>query len=204
MNYPRPEKLRGPKIVLEPLLESHRATLRDVGADDPDIWRYFPRNFNGEGADFDAWFDYTLLQSANGSHYPFAVRRLSDERIIGTTRFYDMSYDHRRLSIGSTWYTREARGTLVNAEVRLLTMSHAFERLQINRLEMITDVRNLASRAAMRILGMTQEGIMRKHMIYKDGRVRDSILFSLVLSEWGGVRERLFSKLGYAPRQLNF
>ncbi|MDQ1920922.1 GNAT family N-acetyltransferase [Massilia pseudoviolaceinigra] len=204
MNFKRPETLSGPNIVLEPLLPCHREPLRAAAADDSDIWRYFPVNFNGAGQDFDPWFDYTLQRYAEGMHYPFAVRRRSDAKIIGTTRFYDMSYDHRRLSIGSTWYLKEARGTLVNAEVRLLTMSYAFERLAINRLEMITDVRNLNSRAAMRILGAVQEGIMRNHMIYKDGRVRDSILYSIIAPEWPEVKHKLMSKLDYVVEQLAY
>ncbi|WP_402721343.1 GNAT family N-acetyltransferase [Janthinobacterium rivuli] len=204
MNFKKPEILSGPNIVLEPLLPVHREPLRAAAADDADIWRYFPVNFNGAGQDFDPWFDYTLARYLEGTHYPFAVRRRSDRQIIGTTRFYDMSRDHLRLSIGSTWYMREARGTLVNPEVRLLTMSYAFERLEINRLEMITDVRNLSSRAAMRILGAVQEGIMRKHMIYKDGRIRDSILYSITAKEWPDVKGKLLSKLDYVTGQLTF
>lgn len=204
MNFALPGKLLGPCIVLEPLEPAHREPLRDAAAGDDDIWTYFPVNFNGAGADFDPWFDYTMERYREGAHHPFAVRRREDEKIIGTTRFYDMSYDHRRLCIGSTWYTKEARGTLVNAEVRLLTMTYAFEKLQINRLEMITDPRNLNSRAAMKILGAVQEGVMRNHMIYKDGRIRDSILFSVVGSEWSGVKERLLAKLNYTPSQLQY
>ena len=204
MNFKRPEKLAGPNIILEPLQQSHREPLKAAALGDPDIWRYFPLNFNGAGDDFDSWFDYTIQRYSEGTHYPFAVRRRSDQKIIGTTRFYDMSYDHRRLSIGSTWYLKEARGTLVNPEVRLLTMSHAFERLEINRLEMITDVRNLSSRAAMRILGAVQEGIMRNHMIYKDGRVRDSILYSIIATEWPEVKRKLMSKLDFRIEELEY
>lgn len=204
MHFEKPGTLTGPGIVLEPLQPWHRESLRSAGADDPEIWRYFPLNFNGAGQDFDAWFDLTLERYAEGTHYPFTVRRRGDLEIIGTTRFYDMSRDHRRLSIGSTWYVKEARGTLVNAEVRLLTMSHAFERLGINRLEMITDVRNLNSRAAMRILGAVQEGVMRNHMIYKDGRIRDSLLFSIIGTEWPEIKRKLMSRLAYASESLTY
>lgn len=204
MNFRRPQKLSGPNIILEPLQLSHREPLSAAASGDPDIWRYFPLNFNGADEDFDPWFDYTLQRYSEGTHYPFAVRRRSDEKVIGTTRFYDMSYDHRRLSIGSTWYLKEARGTLINSEVRLLTMSYAFERLEINRLEMITDTRNLSSRAAMKILGLVQEGIMRNHMIYKDGRIRDSILYSIIAAEWPAVKSKLMSKLNYVVEELEY
>jgi RimJ/RimL family protein N-acetyltransferase len=114
------------------------------------------------------------------------------------TRFYDMVADHRRLAIGSTWYAPSARGTLVNAEVRLVTLTHAFEQMGVNRVELITDPNNLSSRVAMKLLGAVEEGVIRQHMIYKDGRVRDSVLFSVIRGEWPRIRERLMNKLGFA------
>ena len=108
----------------------------------------------------------------------------------------------RMLAIGSTWYSKDIRGTIVNSEVRLLTLSYAFERLEVNRVEMITDPRNMTSRAAMRILGVTQECVMRDHMVYRDGRLRDSILFSIVRSEWPRVKDGLRARLAAGePRQ---
>ncbi|MEI9928889.1 MAG: GNAT family protein [Sphingomonas sp.] len=107
-----------------------------------------------------------------------------------------MTAIHRRLAIGSTWYAPEARGSLVNAEVRWLTLSHAFETWRVNRVELITDPRNLASRAAMKLLGAVQEGVIRRHLIYKDGRVRDSVLFSIIREEWPMIRERLIAMVG--------
>ena len=134
---------------------------------------------------------------ANCEHYPFAVRRRIDNIVVGTTRFYDMVPDHLRLAIGSTWYTKGARGTLIHPEVRLLTLTYAFETLFVNRVELITDPHNLGSRAAMRILGAVEEGVIRNHMIYKDGRIRDSVLFSVIRPEWPRVKDRLLRKLGY-------
>jgi predicted glycosyltransferase/RimJ/RimL family protein N-acetyltransferase len=160
-------------------------------------------NYNGAGDDFDGWFDYTLERGANYEHYPFAVRRRADGVVIGTTRFYDLVPDHKRLAIGSTWYTVGARGTLINSEVRLLTLTYAFETLSVNRVELITDPFNLSSRAAMKILGAVEEGLIRNHMIYKDGRIRDSVLFSIVKSEWPSVREKLVKRLGYAEQCLS-
>jgi N-acetyltransferase len=198
MSFARPGRLRGPCVVLEPLTLEHREPLREAAAEDQTIWTYFPVNFNGAGEDFDGWFDYTMERYTRNEHYPFAVRRRADDRVIGTTRFYDMVPDHFRLAIGSTWYTKDARGTLINPEVRLLTLTYAFDTLAVNRVELITDPVNLSSRAAMRILGAVEEGVIRQHMIYKDGRIRDSVLFSIIRSEWPTVRARLLGKLGYA------
>lgn len=190
--------LSGPCVILEPLLLEHREPLKNAAAEDQSIWTYFPVNYNGAGGDFDEWFDYTMERYARNEHYPFAVIRRADNRVVGTTRFYDMVPDHRRLSIGSTWYTTEARGTLINSEVRLLTLSYAFEKLLVNRVELVTDPFNLSSRAAMKILGAVQEGVIRNHMIYQDGRIRDSVLYSIIKSEWPDVRDRLMRRLGCA------
>jgi RimJ/RimL family protein N-acetyltransferase len=159
-------------------------------------------NFNGAGEDFDQWFDDAMEHDANGVHFPFVVRRQADHRIVGTTRFYDMVPDHLRLAIGSTWYAPDARGTLINPEVRLLSLTYAFARLGVNRVELITDPNNLSSRAAMILLGAVEEGVIRNHMIYKDGRVRHSVLFSIIRSEWPDVQGRLLKKLGYTPGML--
>jgi RimJ/RimL family protein N-acetyltransferase len=188
--------LAGPAVDLVPLEEQHREPLRHAARLDESIWEYFPLTFNGAGEDFDHWFDHALARYRANEHFPFAVVRRRENRIVGTTRFYDMAAIHRRLAIGSTWYAPEARGTLVNAEVRWLTLSHAFEVWRVNRVELITDPRNLASRAAMKLLGAVQEGVIRRHLIYKDGRVRDSVLFSIVAEEWPAVRDRLIATVG--------
>ena len=202
MSFARPGRLTGPRVILEPLAAGHREPLRAAAAEDQSIWTYFPINFNGAGEDFDPWFDHAMSRYERDEHFPFAVRRRADGRVVGTTRFYDMVPDHLRLAIGSTWYAPEARGTLVNPEVRLLTLAHAFEVMAVNRVELITDPYNLSSRAAMKLLGAVEEGVIRNHMIYKDGRIRDSVLFSIVRDEWPRVRERLAGKLGYAPADL--
>lgn len=200
MNFQRPAQLYGQTLFLEALQEKHRGALKSISDADQSIWTYFPATFNGAGVDFDAWFDYTLQKADRGEHYPFAVTRLDSGVVLGTTRYYDMVPEHRRLAIGSTWYVREARGTLVNAEVRLITLSHAFEVLGVDRVELIADPYNLASRTAMKILGAKEEGTLRRHLIYKDGRVRDSVVFSIVGEEWEAVKQRLLGQLADGAR----
>jgi N-acetyltransferase len=198
VTFDRPGPLSGPCVVLEPLREHHREPLRAAAAQDQTIWDYFPIGFNGAGERFDPWFDATVERYARDEHLPFAIRRQDDDQIVGTTRFYDIVPEHLRLAIGSTWYVPAVRGTLVNSEVRLLSLEHAFDHWGVNRVELITDPLNLASRAAMKILGAVEEGVMRNHLIYHDGRVRDSVLFSIVSSEWPYVRRRLMERLGRA------
>jgi N-acetyltransferase len=196
VKFARPGVLSGPRVILEPLAPEMREPLRAAAAEDESIWTYFPVNYNGAGEGFDEWFDYTMERYANDEHFPFVVRLREDAGVVGTTRFYDMVPDHLRLAIGSTWYTKKARGTLINSEVRLLTLTYAFEELSVNRVELITDPFNLSSRAAMKILGAVEEGVIRNHLIYKDGRIRDSVLFSIIKSEWPDVRDRLVARLG--------
>jgi N-acetyltransferase len=194
-SFPRPGTLRGAGVLLEPLAVIHREGLREAAALDQSIWTYFPQLFNGAGDDFEPWFEASLRRNAAAEHYPFAIKRRTDGRVIGTTRFYDMSSVHRRLAIGSTWYAPEARGGRVNFEVRLLTMTHAFEHWNVNRIELITDPRNLSSQAAMKLLGAKREGIIRNHLVYSDGRIRDSLLFSVVKSEWPKVKQTLLDRI---------
>jgi N-acetyltransferase len=195
-SFAPPGILTGPSLALVPLNETHREALKAAAQLDENIWTYFPRTFNGAGDDFDPWFSRSLKLQENGEHYPFAVIQHADGRILGTTRFYDMAAIHNRLAIGSTWYVPDARGTLINAEVRWLCLSQAFEKWQVNRVELITDPRNLASLAAMKLLGAVQEGVIRSHLVYKDGRVRHSVLFSILREEWPRVRQRLISTMG--------
>lgn len=195
MNIKRPEVLIGEIIVLESLQNEHKEYLRKASKEDESIWTYFPISFNGAGEDFDSWFEYTMERSKRNEHVPFAVRRKKDNKIVGTTRFYDIVPEHLRIAIGSSWYTPEAQGTLINSESRLLLLTYAFEKLNMNRVELITDPMNLSSRAAMKILGAVEEGVIRSHMIYKNGRVRDSVLFSIIKKEWPDVKQRLLDRL---------
>jgi RimJ/RimL family protein N-acetyltransferase len=200
MHFQRPAQLDGQTLFLEALQEKHRGALRSISDADQGIWTYFPATFNGAGPDFDAWFDYTLQKSDRREHCPFAVIRRDGGVVLGTTRYYDLVPEHRRLAIGSTWYVREARGTLVNCEVRLITLSYAFEVLNVDRVELIADPYNLASRTAMKILGAKEEGRLRRHLIYKDGRVRDSVVYSIIGEEWAAVKQRLVGQLAGGAR----
>lgn len=199
--------LSGPAVALDALTEAHREPLRSLADRDQSIWTYFPIGYCGAGDDFDPWFDRALAHARAGTQLPFAVVRKADGCVVGTTRFYEIVPEHRRLAIGSTWYGPDTRGTLTNFEVRLLQLTLAFERWGMNRIELITDPLNMASRAAMKLLGAVEEGRLRNHLIYKDGRIRDSIVFSIIANEWPVVRSRLLRKLGYeglwAPSPLD-
>jgi RimJ/RimL family protein N-acetyltransferase len=184
--------LTGRWVRLEPLAEEHRDGLHEA-ADDERIWQY--TLVNGRGPGFAAWFDEALAQRDAGRQAPFAVRRLADGKLVGSTSFLDPNRRHKRIEIGSTWYHPTVWASAVNPECKLLLLAHAFEVLDVNRVTFVTDARNERSRAAIARLGAVQEGICRSYQITQGGRLRDSVLFSILATEWPQVKERLEARL---------
>jgi RimJ/RimL family protein N-acetyltransferase len=134
--------------------------------------------------------DYRLLiqdaleLQAGGTELPFAVIDITSGRPIGTTRFLDMSFPHRHVEIGWTWYAPSHWRTSVNTQCKYLLLSHAFEELECIRVQLRTDERNARSRAAIERIGGQLEGIMRKDRIYRSGWQRSSAQYSLLAEEW--------------------
>jgi len=131
-----------------------------------------------------------------GKELPFVIIRKSTKDIVGTTRFYEIFPHDRKCAIGYTWLAKSAQRTPVNTECKLLLLTHAFETWNCVRVELITDVLNEQSRAAIMRLGAKQEGILRKHLILPNGRVRDSVFFSVIDDEWPAIKASLVTRLG--------
>ena len=184
--------LTGRWVRLEPLAEAHREALRRAAADER-IWKN--TLVVGRGPGFDASFDDAFVQRDAGRQIPFAVRLLADDRLIGSTSYLDVNPRHKRVEIGSTWYEPAVWGTAVNPECKLLLLAHAFEVLGVNRVALVTDLRNEHSQAAIAKLGAVREGVLRAHMVTQGERVRDSVVFSIVVAEWPRVKERLTGRL---------
>lgn len=184
--------LTGRGVRLEPLAEEHREGLR-IAAADARIWEHYVAPAGGP--DFDPWFDETRTLRAAGQRVPFAVRRIADGALLGSTSYLDPVLKHRRVEIGSTWYVPAVWGTAVNPECKLLMMTHAFETLGMNRVSFCTDVRNLRSQAAIAKLGAVREGVMRSHMVVRGGRIRDSVLFAVTVADWPAVKAGLEQRL---------
>lgn len=130
-----------------------------------------------------------------GTDRAYATVDLATGRIAGSTRLMRIDTAHRRLEIGWTFLGRTWQRTGVNAEAELLMLAHAFEELGMNRVELLTDVRNAASRAAIARLGATREGVVRRHMVMRDGHVRDTVIFSLTRPEWPEAKRALCERL---------
>jgi RimJ/RimL family protein N-acetyltransferase len=188
----KPRILSGSWLQLEPFTESHRDDLYTVAQDEA-IWTY--NGAKAFGDRFYRWFDKAMQCLQQQNHLPFVVRRLADQKIIGSTRYYDITAEHHRLAIGYTWYVPEVWGSYVNPECKYLLLQHAFEDLQAHRVEFITDSRHSRSRAALKKVGATEEGVLRAHIVLEDGFIRDSVVFSILNSEWTPIKNKLESRL---------
>lgn len=191
-----PVILEGERVRLEPLSPSHEGPLI-VAAGDGELWNSTVTIVPGRDAAA-AYIATALDAQARGLELPFVIIRKSSGRVVGSTRFYAIERDHRRVEIGYTWLAASAQRTGVNTEAKLLLLTHAFEEWGCVRVGFATDVLNQQSRTAILRLGAKQEGVLRNHMIMPDGRRRDSVYFSIVEAEWPGVRARLERKLEQA------
>lgn len=180
-------------VRLEPFSDRLRDEVRHALDHDPDAW-------NGMvgaayGPHFESWWSVATTAQGSGSRIAFAVRRKSDGRIVGTTSLYEIRPEHLRCEIGSTFYMPEARGGAVNPASKLLLLQHAFDN-GMERVEIITDACNHASQAAIRKLGATYEGTLRRHKRTWTGRMRDTVQFAILRDhEWPVVRQRLIERL---------
>lgn len=187
-----PPTLTGRFVRLEPIDDSHREGLRAV-ANHPDIWAYMPLAATGEA--FDRWFDWSKGVHADQSEMVFVVRRLADNEIVGSTRYLNIAVRDKRLEIGHTYYAPDVWGTAINPDCKHLLIGHAVETMGANRVEIKTDALNARSRAAIAKLGAVEEGILRHHMVVRDGRIRDTVMFSVLADEWPAVRQKLGARL---------
>jgi RimJ/RimL family protein N-acetyltransferase len=142
----------------------------------------------------DAYVDAALEAQAAGRVLPFVVRNAQDE-IVGSTRFYDLEPTVPKLTIGYTWYAPKVQRTGVNTETKLLLLTHAFETLGCISVVFETSWFNHRSRAAIARLGAKQDGVLRNHRRHADGTPRDTVIFSIIDSEWQGVKRNLLFKL---------
>jgi RimJ/RimL family protein N-acetyltransferase len=126
---------------------------------------------------------------------PFALIEKSSGRVIGSTRYANIERVHHRLEIGWTWVARRWQRTAMNTEAKYLLLRHAFERLKCIRIELKTDSLNDRSRAAILRIGAREEGTFRNHMITASGRIRHTVYFSVIDSEWADVKARLEARL---------
>jgi len=189
----QPVTLEGRHIRLEPLTLDHHDGLCEIGLDD-ELWRWIPTPVKSR-EDMQDYIRLALQWQSDGTALPFATIEQSRGRAVGSTRYMNIDKPNRHVEIGATWIGRPWQRTAVNTEAKYLMLRHAFETLGCFRVELKTDVLNQQSRNAILRIGASQEGIFRKHVLCADGRLRDSVYFSIIDSEWPGVKARLEEKL---------
>jgi RimJ/RimL family protein N-acetyltransferase len=188
-----PITLTGDAVRLEPLSLDHHAALSEVGLD-PALWRWTNVRI-ATPEDMRAYIEEALRLRDAGSALPFATIDRASGRVVGCTRYGNIDAPNRKLEIGWTFVAPAWQRTRINTEAKFLMLRHAFETLGCIRVELKTHARNEASRRAIARIGAREEGTLRNHMICPDGSFRDTVYFSVIESEWPGVKAALLAKL---------
>jgi len=185
--------LVGKQIELQPLSFAHARDLREAVAID-DLWK-LTITIIPAPAEMEKYIETTLRAQADGQVLPFAIYHRGLGRAIGSTRYLNLRLKDRGVEIGGTWLAQPWQRTAVNTEAKYLLLRYAFESLGCLRVEFKTDVFNERSRRAIERIGGKQEGIFRKHMIMPNGRIRDSVYYSVIEEEWPAIKTRLEDRL---------
>lgn len=191
---PVPVVLTGRVVRLEPLGVSHAAGLLAAGHHD-DLWRVTVQPPLVSPEAVSRYLEHAAAQSARGDEVPFAVVSCDTGIVLGSTRWMDIARPHRRVEIGGTWLAPAAQRTLANTEAKYLQMVQLFEVLGAVRVQFKTDLRNTQSQRALEKLGAIREGVLRRHMVVRDGFVRDSVYYGITDVDWPGVKRRLQERL---------
>ncbi len=184
--------LTGQRVTLRPLDRSDREGLLRA-ASDGELWTLRVTSVPGPDS-IDVWIDRAIAGREAGTMLPYIT--LVGDEIVGSTRFWKLDRQHRTVEIGHTWIAQSWQRSFVNTEAKLLMLSHAFDDLDMVRVQFQTDALNERSRAAILRLGAVDEGLLRNERIMWDGRVRDSLVFSIIDDDWPAVRAKLEAALG--------
>jgi RimJ/RimL family protein N-acetyltransferase len=189
----RPTSLEGQGVRLEPLAPGHREGLMTAASDGRlwELWYTFV-----PGPDEVDEYIATALQGQEAGHMlPWAVRDLESGTIVGSTRFHDIVAAVDRVEIGYTWYAARSQRTRINTACKLLLMQHAFETAGCRVVGLRTDNFNFASQRAIEAIGAKKDGVIRHHHPRRDGSVRDTVIYSVLASEWPDVKRHLLLRL---------
>ena len=193
MPFIEPVTLTGEHATLEPLAQAHEAGLC-AATSDGELWKLWYTSIPSP-QQMAAEIERRLVLRTKGTMFPFTVRN-AHGGIVGMTTFMNVDAVHRHVEIGSTWYAQSVQRTSLNTECKLMLLTHAFETLHCIAVEFRTHWMNRQSRAAIARLGAKQDGILRNHQIAADGSYRDTVVFSIIESEWPMVKRHLLFKLG--------
>ena len=181
--------LEGRHVRLEPLRVAHAVELEKV-AYEPDLWRFMGYDVRDRPA-LERWIAARVRAVEQGTALAFLQRDATTGQAFGSTSLFDVDLANKRMEIGHTWIGATHRRTAANTEAKLLLMTHAFDVLGANRVQLKTDIENLRSQNAIARLGAQREGVLRHYTVYEDGTPHDRVFFSVLRGEWPTVRARL-------------
>jgi RimJ/RimL family protein N-acetyltransferase len=186
----KPVVLTGKHVRLEPMTLQHVESLATIGIGHA-FWDFMVYGKMESVDDMRGWVMEVLARADKGTDLPFVAIHLASGRVAGATRYLNITPNDRGLEVGGTWYGIEFQRTAVNTECKYLLFKHAFETLGCIRVQLKTDSRNERSQKAIERIGAVKEGVLRNHMILPDGYFRDSVFYSVLDTEWEGVKKRL-------------
>lgn len=193
MLKPEPVTLQSGTVRLEPMTPDHAVAL-EAAAHDGELWNLRVTSVPAPG-ETGAYIETALKGQETGHMLPFVVVDTASGRVIGSTRYHDIVLPIERLEIGYTWYGKSWQRTHVNSTCKLLLMTHAFETLGAKLVGWRTDNYNFASQRAIERLGARKDGVLRHHALRRDGTVRDTVMYSLMVGEWPEVKAQLQHQL---------
>ena len=191
----KPVVLKGRYVRLVPMTVEHIPELAEIGVGQ-DFWDFMVYGRMDTEADMRGWVKEILTRAEKGTDLPFVAIHLETGRVAGATRYLNIMPNDKGLEVGGTWYGLDFQRTAVNTECKYLLLTHAFETLGCIRVQIKTDSLNLRSQKAIERIGAVKEGVLRNHMILPNGRIRHSVFYSILDSEWAGVKVRLEDLLG--------
>ena len=198
MPWPDPVTLRGEHARLEPLSHDHLAGLVEA-VKDGELYKLW-YTFVPKPEDMTKEIDRRLGLQKAGSMLPFTVFDAAG-KIAGMSTYMNIDAANRRVEIGSTWYARRVQRTPLNTQCKLLLLAHAFEAIDCIAVEFRTHFFNHQSRKAIERLGARQDGILRNHQVAPNGTLRDTVVFSIIASEWPTVKAHLTYQLNDKLRE---
>ncbi|GIU39590.1 GCN5 family N-acetyltransferase [Shewanella colwelliana] len=193
-----PNALVGERVILEPMMLEHIAAL-SVAVCDGELWRLWYTNVPHPD-EMKTYVEAAIAAEARGEALAYIVRDKFTGEVVGATRIMAWDQLNRRLEIGHTWYAKSAQQTGINTEAKYLLLSYAFETLDVMAVEFRTHWHNQRSREAITRIGAKQDGVLRNHRLLKDGTVRDTVVYSIIDSEWPDVKQQLRSRIAQYAR----
>lgn len=179
-------------IILQPITREHITEMRTLSSDS-DIWTWYTEDLT-DPEDLDRWMSGRLKESENGTQFTFSVIMKETGKVIGSSSYGHIDREEKCIEIGWTWLGKEYIGSGINKHMKYLMLQNAFERMEVERLELRTDETNQRSRRAMEKIGATYDGVLRNHRRTQGDRRRNTVIYSIIREEWTEIKKSIFKE----------